>query len=250
MPAKPSREHKFKASDLRRHFGEDEMYVGSTSDNPRRGKIAQGVDSKHLKFTNPICERCNSHVTQESDRAYDEFVAQIERRGSTQEAAYEVLADPKFCIGSPLYIPLFRYFAKLLGCHLSEDNAPIPLHLSRFVAKKTERNCICLEVRRDITFDTLADTFSGDDLKYAAHGGLAIITKKPKLLPTKLYSTMTIGPIQFIFYSVLTVFEIWEMRLRHSDFIRRCAEAAQREIDNPIPHPDLEQLGLDRRGEN
>jgi hypothetical protein len=245
-PAKPSREHKFKASDIRRHFGKGDLYVGSSDDGYPSGKIAQGVDSTHLKFENPICERCNSSVTQESDSAYDRFIAQMEYDGPDVKEIYRIFSDPRFCKGPKLqiYIPLYRYFAKLLGCQLAEIGAPIPLHLSRFVAKKTDQNCIWLGVRRDVTYQQLASRISREELKYAAHGGLVIITKMPNLLPSRLYTTMTVGPTQFTFFFVLTALQILEMRLRYPKFITWCAETARRAIDDPIPPSKLEQLGL------
>jgi hypothetical protein len=83
-----------------------------------------------------------------------------------------------------------------------------------------------------------------EDLKYAAHGGLIVITRKPKLLPSKFYTTLTVGRVQCIFYYQLTLFEIWEMQLRYPRFIAWCAENARSAIDNPIPQSDLERLGL------
>ena len=246
LRATPSREHKFKASDLRRQFGATEMAIGSSDGSSSKFKFAQGVNSTHLKFANPICERCNSAVMQESDLAYDQFVAQIEAGGSEVEEIYRVFAEPRFCEGSKLraHIPLFRYFAKLLGCHLAEIGAPIPVHLSNFVAKKTDRNCIWLGVRRDVMYQHLANQLRSEELKYAAHGGLVVITKNPNFLPSRLYTTVTIGPIQFTFFFVLTAFQVWEMRLRYPEFVAWCAETARRAIDDPIPPHKLGQLGL------
>lgn len=210
------------------------------------GKVAQGLNSKYLKFENPICERCNSFVTQESDRAYDQLIEQLERGGSNSEEFYRIFSDARFCKGTQLqpYIPLYRYFAKLLGCQLADMGAPIPFHLSRFVAKETDRNCIWLGIRRDATYQQHANKLPGQKLRYAAHGGLVVITKKSNFLPARLYTTMTIGPTQFSFFFVLTKFQILEMRLRFPLFIAWCSEVARRSIDDPIPAEQLEKLGL------
>ena len=223
------------------------MLVGSSDDSADERRLAQGINSAHLKYQNPICERCNTYVTQESDLAYDRFVVRVEREGATRESAYKVFSDSPFCKGSSLYIPLFRYFAKLLGCHLSDINAPIPIHLSRFVAKMTSKNCIWLDIREDPTYRSLSERLSDEKLRYAAHGGLVVITRMPKLLPSRLYSTMTIGSLQFLFYFNLTMFEIWEMQLRFPEFIKTCAETARATIEEPIRQPTLELLGLIRR---
>jgi hypothetical protein len=144
-----------------------------------------------------------------------------------------------------LYIPLFRYFAKQLGCHLADIAAPIPVHLSRFVAKKNAKNCIWLHVRQDIEYKRFAPKLAIETLRYAAHGGLVVITKKPNFLPIRLHTTMTIGPIQFVFMYVFTIFEIWEMRIRFPEFVAWCAENARSAIDSPIPKATLERLGLE-----
>jgi hypothetical protein len=95
-----------------------------------------------------------------------------------------------------------------------------------------------------VTYQQLASRISREELKYAAHGGLVIITKMPNLLPSRLYTTMTVGPTQFTFFFVLTALQILEMRLRYPKFITWCAETARRAIDDPIPPSKLEQLGL------
>ncbi|MEZ5812984.1 MAG: hypothetical protein R3D45_16365 [Rhizobiaceae bacterium] len=239
----PSREHKFKASDLRRHYGDQALYVGHEDAGNFTGSHAQGLGSKHLKFKSTICQRCNSTVTQASDRAYDKFV-QVVEVADDEEAAIATAYTHIDCLkGTDEYTSLFRYFAKLLGCHLADISAPIPTHLSRFVAKKTNRNCIWLGTRADVSYADMASRL-GERGPYAAHGGLVVITKAPKLLPARLYSTSTVGAMQFIFYFVLTLPEIWEMRLRHPKFIRWCADSAKAAIETPISEDQLRRLGL------
>lgn len=239
-----TREHKFKASDLRRHFGIGTLIVRSGGDDTSQWRTAQGVKSRHLKYESTICEACNSFVTQESDHAYDELITEIERTGPNEIEIAKVFSSPKFRRGSKLYIPLFRFFAKQIGCHLRDIGAPVPVHLSRFVAKKNEKNCIWLQVQQDAEYRRTTIQFGIYNLKYAAHGGLVIITKEPKFLPVRLHTTMTIGPIQFVFVYVYTIFEILEMRLRYPGFIKFCADQAQAMKDNPISQAELEKLGL------
>jgi hypothetical protein len=83
-----------------------------------------------------------------------------------------------------------------------------------------------------------------EKIKYAAHGGLVIITKAPHFLPSRIYTTMTVGQSQFTFFFVLTRWQVWEMRLRYPDFIKRCAEVAQSAVNEPIPPSTLQRLGL------
>src|SRR5579863_3442837 len=96
-PTAFSREHKIKATDLRRHFGKGELRVGSIDDGFSSGRIAQGIKSDHLKFNNPICEQCNSSVTQESDRAYDNFISQLENGDVDADSVYRIFSSPRSC---------------------------------------------------------------------------------------------------------------------------------------------------------
>ncbi|WP_374303295.1 hypothetical protein [Ferrovibrio sp.] len=240
---KPSREHKFKATDIRRHFGSDSMYVATFSGD-KRARLAQGPNSKNLKYRSVICENCNSSVTQESDFAYDSFIRAIEKNDATGFGAHLVWQQEEFKEGGSLYIPLFRYFAKLLGCHLADIEAPIPRHLIRFVKKETERNCIFLDIRSDPTYATLDARLQNERLKFAAHGGLVVITGGPKALPRRLHSTLSIGKFQFIYEYNYTKFEIWEMQVIQREFIKLCVTASQKAVSNPLAEADLDRLGL------
>ncbi len=243
--AKGSREHKIKATDIRRNFKGEVMHI-SNSDGSSGFRIAQGQNSRHLKYDSSICEKCNNAVTQESDNAYDELISMIEDNDSDRNSIDLAIRSHLFESTSHLFLPLFRYFAKRIGCHLAEIGAPIPIHLSRFVAKKNEKNCIWLDIREDQTFKELAAMSQGKPLPYAAHGGLIVITKAPKMLPVRVHTTMTIGPIQFIYWYTYTVFELLEMSIRHPDFIEWCAVEAQTGIDSPIQDSCLNKHGLYR----
>ena len=248
---KPSREHKFKASDLRRHFGKGKLHVATFEDDPSNFRVAQGLGSSHLKFESQICEKCNSAVMQESDRAYDQFIGQLERDDESARQLLEAFSAPVLPSGTKYHsvLPIFRYFAKILGCQMADAGAPIPKNLSQFVAKRTDKNCIWLGIRRDPTYDELSSLLGGENARYAAHGGLVVITKMPKLFPSRMYSTMTVGGIQFTFFLVLNSFHIWEMRIRFPEFVERCRVAALREINGAESSAALKRLGLERRKE-
>jgi hypothetical protein len=249
--SKPSREHKFKASDLRRHFGKGKLHVAPFGETPSNYKIAQGMGSNHLKFKSSICEWCNSSVTQESDRAYDQFIAQLEIGDANAEELFRAFSVPMLPSGPKYHsvLPIFRYFAKILGCQLADAGAPIPRNLSRFVAKRTNKNCIWLAMRRDSAYEDLSSLLAEERPRYAAHGGLVVITKKPNLLPSRLYTTLTIGPIQFTFFFVLKSVHVLEMQLRFPTFVKWCAEVAQQAAAEPLAPNVLRRLGLESRRE-
>ncbi len=140
---KLTHEHKIKASDIRRVFGNQSVKV--VADEQIR--VAQGPKSKHLKFKSRICLNCNSAITQDADRAYDTLITALRDAGADFndiEGALNRILIP----ASSSYLPTFRYFAKLLGCHLADFGAPIPTHLAAFVAGKTDTNCIWLRTSR------------------------------------------------------------------------------------------------------
>lgn len=237
-------EHKFKASDIRRLFGSDLMFVHRNGDDIALARAARGPRSAHLKYSSPICERCNSATTQESDRAYDKFITHIENEGATESAISSAFSLPEFQKSGESYIPLFRYFAKLIGCHLADIDAPIPTHLSKFVRKASARNCIWLATRPNPEIQRRAANGNEDDTRYAAHGGLVVITKEPKLRPVRLHTTLSVGAIQFVFTYVYTIFEKWEMLLRYQDFVEWCAKQAKIAKESPLEDIELDRLGL------
>jgi hypothetical protein len=239
----PTREHKFKASDIRRQYGDETMFIGRDEDNGFSSRRAQGPNSKHLKFVSAICHHCNSTRTQASDRAYEQFIRTIETERDPEKASQRAYSCLERIAGSNEYINLFRYFGKLLGCHMADIGAPIPTHLSKFAAKKTNANRIWLAAQPDYGYADMVSRI-GKDGPYSAHGGLVVITKKPKLLPTRLHSTSTVGAVQFVFHLNLTPFEVAEMRLRYPRFIQWCAENASSAIETPIQEDKLKQLGL------
>jgi hypothetical protein len=219
------------------------MYVGKdAADEPMR--LAQGTRSKHLKFQSVLCERCNTSVTQESDFAFEECVDLIECNVTDESAILRAFDDPRFRPEGALYTPLRRYFGKLIGCHLADSGAPIPFHLSEFVAKATDEDRIWMDVRVDPSYSEWCDLFERDHMSYAAHGGLTIITTAPELLPSRAYSTATVGSLQFMYCYHFTVLEVMEMQRLHWDFVERCAATARQAMEQPNRQADLNRLGL------
>ena len=238
-----SREHKFKASDLRRHFGKAGMVVGRTG---RDGKLrsAQGIRSKRLMFESPICHRCNSVVTQAADRAYDRFIARLENLHQQGNDLASLTEEESYGAGAEDKLAVRRYYAKILGCHLADFRAPIPLRLAEFVVGRTDDACIELRIRSDPDYKAYAASHSSLLVQHAEHGGLAVIGDSTSLAPTRFHSTSAIGPVQAIFWLRLQEQEVVELRNHHAVFYMRCAEQIKCAIHEPIPIKELEQLGL------
>ena len=214
------------------------MFIGTANSLGHVYKIAQSSKSKHLKFPPSICHKCNTSTTQHSDLSYDLFVRSAEEKARSGVHPQEALEDNYF-LDKNNFLALFRYFAKLMGCHLHESGVPIPLHLARFVAQQTDRNCIWLS-----TCLNPGLSISVEPEGFAAHGGLVTITKEPTLHPIRFHSARMIGSIRMIFWYDMTSLEIWEMRLRFPDFVERCARKACETMKSPTRERDLKWLGL------
>lgn len=207
-------EHKIKASMLRQEFGKDILSVHRNEERPR---IAQSVKSKHLKFEAKICQACNGARTQQPDLEFDSFSKLVLQKIRLNQDPKSIWDDKKYAKGSPSYLNLFRYFAKILCCQLAEIDAPIPKRLAQFAICKSRGNYIWLDIRPDSMFEQLEAHMSA--LKYAAHGGLLIHGFSE---PTAFYSTITLGPLQYAFFMNLAPVEILELKWLYREFYNSC----------------------------
>ena len=239
-----TREHKVKASDLKRHFPNQQMVVVQAE---RRPKFAQGPSSASLKFEAKICNLCNSSRTQKADVAYDQFIEFFRHAFATGDTFEQVMSKSIFTVGSVEYLNLFRYFGKLLGNQLADSGAPIPKHLCRFVIGRTNQNCIWITGRSD---PRISDSFEQNSEKqlvsFAAHGGLAVIVSSVDWLPKKFHSTLTVGQHQIIFHYELPSIERLELKYFHDPFVKMCAKTAKSDFHTQSSLDDLKILGLER----
>lgn len=203
-------------------------------------KTAHGVKSNSLKFRTKICDRCNSNVTQESDRAFDALRKELSDYSAEEIQNQKIWSAPDFKLGGLYYTPMFRYFAKLLGCHLAEIGAPIPVHLSNFVRKHSPANCIWLGIRSNPELEA-----DGQVKSSVSQGGLTIITKKPSFQPLGIASSVTFGTVQYFYQYRWTWPEKMEMRLLHKDFVKECVVFGKRASENPMNEKELQSVGLD-----
>lgn len=189
-------EHKIKASALRDEFGKKELYIGKIGDYESQPKLAQSPKSKHLKFDVPICEACNTSRTQKADREFDNFnqgTRDLLLNGENPEKVFE---NPLYFKNTKSYLNVFRYFAKILCCHMAEVKAPRPKKLSNFAIGETDMNCVWLVVRKDWYYDQMRIHIN--NFHYTAHGGLIVSGDKTSGEADAFHSTLTIGPVQYI----------------------------------------------------
>ena len=131
-----SREHKIKKSLLKKIFAEDfknkdMMHIKYGIEN----KIA-GANSDKIKFKKVICSKCNNHKTQEHDLSFDTFINFIINN-------YKVIDKKRMINFQEIYgedfpkqqLNLYKYFVKIFGCDLSENNFEVPYDLKNLLDK-------------------------------------------------------------------------------------------------------------------
>lgn len=235
-------EHKIKASALRKEFGMEALVIGVTGPEEGKMKSAQSTNSKHLKFNVSICEACNTSRTQQADREYDHFHKLAMKKIESNEDPLSIFEMERYSVDSEPYLNVFRYFAKLLCCHIAEVNGPIPTTLAEFAIAENSLNRIWLEVKSDPTYK-FATAHIGEH-QYAAHGGLVVYGDKDTNEANAFHSTVTVGPLQYVFHIRLESFENVEIREQYPDFLEWCSSKVEDAKNNPIPDNALVQLGL------
>jgi hypothetical protein len=225
-------EHKIKAAILKQEFGKDQLSVHRTDGSDERGRIAQSIKSKYLKFESRMCQTCNSAWTQVPDREFDNFTTLALQKLRLQQEPKSLLGENIYQVGSPSYLNLFRYFAKLLCCHLVEVDAPIPKRLSRFAICKSQRNCVWLDIRRDWIYEQAEPELG--KFQYAAHGGLLVYGNRDTNAPDGFYSTVTFGPLQYVFFVHLTPIEILELKYIYREFFDCCRSHIELAKQTPL----------------
>lgn len=232
-------EHKIKASALRAEFGRNSLVIGRRGEGYR---TAQSAGSRELHFKAPLCADCNSTRTQPADLAFDNFggVALAIARGGDDPA--KAFQDGKFVEGGELRLDLFRYFAKLLCCHLAELGAPHQIPISQFAIGDTDENCITLAVDLDAVYANDQVDYPG--LPYAAHGGLVVLADKDSLTPTGFYSTLSIGPVRFRYWARFTDEGQMQLEIEDPDFVKWCRDRIRSQQDDPSMQEDIRDLGF------
>jgi len=239
---KLTHEHKIKASSLRNEFGKAELCVGTIGDNNARLKFAQSVKSKHLKFNVRICEACNTSRTQQADREFDNFNQIARDYISKDQDPAKVFKLPQYQKHTEAYLNVFRYFAKILCCQIAEVEAPRPKRLSNFAIGNTATNYVWLAVQRDWTYGQIKEHLG--EHQYAAHGGLIVYGSKTSGNANAFHSSLTVGPIQYVFYMRLAWVEKLELKILYPNFSKWCREQVENARQSPLSTEEKLTLGL------
>lgn len=235
-------EHKIKASAIRAEFGADKMIIGHFGESIENVRNVQGPKSKNLHFEAQICRTCNSERTQAADREFDNFHRLARAKLNKGEDPSEVFELDRYAEGSEAYLNVFRYFAKLLCCHIAGVHGPRSFRLSRFAISEVDANCVWLDVDRDIIHQEFSQVHG--EHQYAAHGGLAIYGHKKTGDATGFHSTLTIGPMRYVFFTRLTWVERMELRFSHPKFREWVKSKTADAVEEPLSEQDIQRLGL------
>ncbi len=238
-----SGEHKIKASLIKSEFGNTDLLIGRLDDSMDRPKRAQGPKSKAFHFSSRMCVSCNGSRTQAADDEFHRFhsiARQIQRDGQDPATAFE---NSRYAIGSSPYLNLFRYFAKILCCQMAEAKAPRLIYLSRFAIGEVHRNCVWLTVDKDWTYQQIFQKIGPH--QYAAHGGLVMYGDKKTDGLKAFHTTLSIGPVRYVFFSRLTWLERSAIKLFHRDFHTFYKEKVRASMIEPLSLNERKILGFD-----
>lgn len=225
---------------LRNEFGREKIIVGNFKD--KKIKNAQSTNSKHLKFKSLICELCNTSLTQQADKEFDNVCQLALQKLTNGDNPASIFDLARYNLGTQEYLNIFRYFGKLLCCHMAEVGAPIPKMLAQFSIGKNSLNRIWLEIKADPTFSNAILAIG--EHQYAAHGGLIVYADKITNAPNAFHSSLTIGPVQYVFHIRLNEFEQWELQKEYPEFYEWCSSKVEDSKKNPICAQEWLQVGL------
>lgn len=234
-------EHMVKASALRKIFGREPMVIGSF-DGTSIPRHAQGPKSQAFHFSARICASCNSSQTQAPDREFDRFSALVSELLSQGKSPESVFSLSQYELSSAPYLNIFRYFAKLLCCHVAESGGPRALALSEFALGRTGRNTVCLCIDADPTYETFHEQIG--EHKFAGHGGLIVPVHSKTQLPTSFRSSLTLGAVRYIFWVRFGVLPGLALQVFHRPFFEKCQEAYRETLRNPPSDEERRRLGV------
>ena len=203
---------------------------------------AQGPKSQAFHFSARVCAFCNNTSTQASDIEFDQFHAQVAEHLAEGIDPASLFSLPRYAVGSEPYLNVFRYFAKLLCCHVAESCGPRALALSEFAIGKTKQNPVFLHIDADPTYAAYSAT-SGE-YQFAGHGGLIVPMDAKTELPTSFRSSLTLGAVRYIFWVSYEPVVGVALRMFHRDFWSKCEAAYREALENPLSTEERYRLGV------
>jgi len=228
-------EHKFKASILKEEFGKKKLFLGDFG-NAHPPRLAQSTKSKIFCFTSTLCASCNNTRTQPADIEFDIFhkkTMELLHQGSAPGCVFN---DVRYTYNSEPYLNIFRYFAKLLCCHLAEINAPRPIQVAQFAMGEIDENPVILRMGEDWTYKQ-ARSMGINKFGFRSN---ATLFNKTKTRVQGFYSALSFGPIQYRFSIEMTLNTMEILNTEYPDFCYRHLSQSS----SAMSHEDKLRLGL------
>lgn len=121
-------EHLLKESTLKELFGEvSQKKLLYHSSARKKNKPLQSTNSKLLKLS-VLCGQCNSSRTQQSDLAWDAFMAYLNKNESSLNTGTVIRLSRVFGYQArEKMLNLHLYFVKLFGCVAAEKSIPVDI---------------------------------------------------------------------------------------------------------------------------
>lgn len=205
-------------------------------------RTAQGPKSREFHFRAPLCMTCNSTRTQRADRAFDRFHEEVRNALTAGRDPATVFELELYAVGSPAYLDVFRYFAKLLCCHLAESQGPRSIQIGKFAIGESEINPILLDIDADPTYLDFA-ALAGDH-QYAAHGGLVVTTDPASDLLNGFRTSLTLGAVRYCFWVKFGLAVALAIRLFHRPFADKCMAVYRAALAEPMSPELRRKLGV------
>lgn len=127
-----SREHRVKASQLRKMFSTADHLMLSGKDGERPTRL-NGVKAKPMLFPKVLCAKCNNSRSQPFDEAYDMFVQKIWDDPEYFRDRSEFDMVDIFPDDPDGEAKLARYYLKNIGCRIAEIGFAVPSQIVEFM---------------------------------------------------------------------------------------------------------------------
>ncbi len=196
-----SREHKWKRSEVADLFGSGSydsiIWMTDGLDEPARIEKIRGPGAARLKFSNTLCNKCNSTRSQPFDNAYSIFSKYLLKNYSKiMQQHYFDLSEIYGLETESQRNNLARYYAKHIGCRIAEKAGRVPENLIDFLnERETIAPCVYSEFG---IHPSLIDR--GDHNVLSLRDSVSDYSENPSIAGlTSFKSGIGVGAIEFIY---------------------------------------------------
>jgi hypothetical protein len=205
-----SREHRYKATDLRREFSREEYEKGDVI--VRRGddtlKVA-GPKAGAVKFKDVFCANCNNARSQPFDRAYDRLVGWFAANEDAVEASgllpLEEI-DPRW---EELAAGITSYFVKHIGCRIADCGFEVPRSFGAYLEGGEFPPGLVLSFELDGVFSAVNSMLKENPTPQGTSGNLFLGPITGEVTPEKREAVVVVRS-HWVYHALQLV---WEWRV-------------------------------------